>query len=48
LLIAFAIAPLSSAAQTIDPRLWSGMQYRNVGPIRGGRVTAVTGVEQQP
>ena len=24
------------------------MQYRNVGPIRGGRVTAVTGVEQQP
>jgi photosystem II stability/assembly factor-like uncharacterized protein len=48
LLLAFAIAPVSSAAQTIDPKLWSGMQYRNVGPIRGGRVTAVTGVEQQP
>jgi len=47
LLITLAIAPLSSA-QTIDPKLWSGMQYRNVGPIRGGRVTAVTGVEQQP
>jgi len=47
LLIAFALAPLSSA-QSIDPKLWSGMQYRNVGPIRGGRVTAVTGVEQQP
>jgi photosystem II stability/assembly factor-like uncharacterized protein len=49
LFIALAMAPIWSArAQTIDPKLWSGMQYRNVGPIRGGRVTAVTGVEQQP
>ena len=35
-------------AQTYDPKLWSGLKYRMVGPIRGGRVTAVTGVAQQP
>ncbi|QHN05351.1 hypothetical protein FTO74_05490 [Granulicella sp. WH15] len=38
----------SAWAQTYDPKLWSSLQYRNVGPIRGGRVTAVTGVESQP
>jgi len=46
LLLALATAP--SLAQALDPKLWSGLQYRNVGPIRGGRVTAVAGVEQQP
>jgi photosystem II stability/assembly factor-like uncharacterized protein len=38
----------TAATQSYDPMLWSGMTYRNVGPIRGGRVTAVTGVESQP
>ncbi len=28
--------------------LWSGMHYRMIGPERGGRVTAVTGVPSQP
>jgi len=41
-----SFAPVS--AQTYDQRLWSGLHYRNVGPIRGGRVTAVAGVESQP
>jgi photosystem II stability/assembly factor-like uncharacterized protein len=41
-----SVAKLS--AQTLDPKLWSDLHYRNVGPIRGGRVTAVAGVEQQP
>jgi photosystem II stability/assembly factor-like uncharacterized protein len=36
------------SAQTLDPKLWSDLHYRNVGPIRGGRVTAVAGVESQP
>jgi hypothetical protein len=27
-----------------DPGLYSGLQYRSIGPSRGGRVTAVTGV----
>ena len=33
---------------TYDPSRLSGMRYRMIGPARGGRVTAVTGVGQQP
>jgi len=35
-------------AATFDPKLWSGMRYRMIGPERGGRVTTVTGVPSQP
>ena len=35
-------------AQSYRPALWSGMRYRLIGPERGGRVTAVTGVPSQP
>jgi len=31
-----------------NPALWSGLHYRMIGPERGGRVTAVTGVPSQP
>lgn len=27
---------------------WSGMKYRQIGPFRGGRVTAIAGVPSQP
>ncbi len=37
-----------AAAQTLNPALWSGLKYRMIGPERGGRVTAVTGVPSQP
>ncbi len=42
--------PAAAAAQhaTYDSTLWSGMQYRMIGPFRGGRVTAVTGVASEP
>src|SRR5947209_18039703 len=30
------------------PLLWSGLRYRMIGPERGGRVTAVTGVPSEP
>jgi photosystem II stability/assembly factor-like uncharacterized protein len=33
---------------TYEAALWSGMHYRQIGPFRGGRVTAVTGVPSQP
>jgi len=33
---------------TVDPSLYAGMEYRMVGPFRGGRVTAVTGIADQP
>ncbi len=42
---------LPVCAQSPDDALsqrWSGLHYRNVGPWRGGRVTAVTGVPSQP
>ena len=35
-------------AQQIDPKTYGGMQWRLVGPFRGGRVLAVTGVPSQP
>jgi photosystem II stability/assembly factor-like uncharacterized protein len=42
------LCSLASAQETINPALWSGMQYRLIGPFRGGRVTTVTGVPSQP
>ena len=47
----FSMAILVSAlaaAQTYNPAMWSGMRYRQIGPYRGGRVTAVTGVPSEP
>jgi len=42
--------PIIGGAQRAEyaPALWSGMRYRMIGPLRGGRVTAVTGVPSQP
>lgn len=31
-----------------SPAVWQNMRYRMIGPERGGRVTAVTGVPSQP
>ncbi len=45
LALSFSAAAYS---QTVNPALWSGMKYRMIGPERGGRVTAVTGVPSQP
>jgi hypothetical protein len=39
-----APAPVSR----LDPALLTGLRWRNVGPARGGRVTAVAGVPSQP
>ena len=33
---------------SVDPALFKGLNYRLVGPSRGGRVTTVTGVPSQP
>ena len=32
----------------VNPALFEGMQYRQIGPLQGGRVTTVTGVPSQP
>jgi len=35
-------------AQQYDPRLYSEMRWRCIGPFRGGRTVAISGVPQQP
>src|SRR5690242_20941903 len=38
----------SAAAQTISPDHYNGLQWRLIGPFRGGRVVAVAGVPGSP
>jgi len=47
-LAALALIATAAQAQTYSPTQWAGLKYRNVGPVRGGRVTAVTGIPTQP
>jgi photosystem II stability/assembly factor-like uncharacterized protein len=46
--IASAQSPSPGSAVTLDTARMKGMRYRMLGPARGGRVTTVTGVPQQP
>ena len=43
-----ASATAQSAAPQFDSTSLSALTWRNIGPFRGGRVVAVTGVPQQP
>ena len=36
------------SSQTIDTSFFNGLKYRNIGPYRGGRADAVTGVPGNP
>ncbi len=48
---AFLVWLSSTPAQSpppVDPVLYSGLKWRCIGPFRGGRSVAVTGVTQQP
>src|ERR1700739_3984698 len=47
LLAAFVMAS-SAPAQQYDQKLFSEMRWRCIGPFRGGRTVAITGVPQQP
>src|SRR5438552_10190117 len=38
----------SSQSTPVDPALYAGLAWRNVGPFRGGRIAAVSGVIGQP
>src|SRR4026208_830881 len=44
--------PSPSASPTpkpqIDPKLFSGMQWRQVGPFRGGRALTIEGARDEP
>src|SRR3954469_2045175 len=41
-------AATTAGAQTIDPALYGAMQWRAIGPYRGGRTVGAAGVPQQP
>jgi len=43
-----AAATGAGAARQIDPALYQALKWRNVGPFRAGRTTAVSGVAGQP
>jgi photosystem II stability/assembly factor-like uncharacterized protein len=43
-----AVPASAGMMDAVDPALFRGLRYRLVGPPRGGRVTAVTGVPSQP
>jgi len=38
----------AAAPGTLDEKLFKGMQWRQIGPFRGGRTRAVAGVPSQP
>src|SRR5271166_1148989 len=46
LIVAFPVLPIY--AQQYDPQLYSEMRWRCIGPFRGGRTVAISGVPQQP
>ncbi len=53
LILAFAVkldAQQAAASQNVvyDPALFGALEYRLVGPHRGGRVSAVTGIANEP
>ncbi|MFK7830498.1 MAG: WD40/YVTN/BNR-like repeat-containing protein [Congregibacter sp.] len=47
IVVSVSAVPLQARSQ-IAPSLIDGLEYRLVGPWRGGRVTAVTGVPENP
>src|SRR5689334_9116344 len=42
------LTPTRAAAQPLPPELYSGLSWRQIGPMRGGRLAAVTGVPSEP
>ena len=42
------IGPGLISAQSIDPDLYAGLQWRSLGPFRGGKATMVSGVPGNP
>src|SRR5947209_990238 len=38
----------AQAVRAVDPSLYAGLRWRNLGPFRGGRAVAVSGVPGDP
>src|SRR6185295_9073001 len=48
LVLAAVIVTLQPSAAQQPPDLSGALRWRNIGPFRGGRVTAVAGIASQP
>src|SRR6266700_1685020 len=48
IVLLFTFSPILLRAQEFDQSAFSGLQWRMIGPFRGGRVNAVSGVPGQP
>jgi hypothetical protein len=48
LILALGLVSLWLQAQPFDPALYGDMKWRMIGPFRGGRTVAASGVPQQP
>ncbi len=44
----FALTASVLCAQSLDPKLFAGLEWRDIGPLRGGRTRALAGVPSQP
>lgn len=44
LIFLFVTIPFNVQSQTVDAQFFKSMEYRSIGPYRGGRVTTVSGV----
>ena len=45
IILAWTPAPAQAQEHTYDPALYQAMQWRNIGPFRGGRATTVAGIK---
>ena len=48
LLALFSLAGIAASAQQLPANLLTGLEWRDVGPMRGGRAVAVAGNANQP
>src|SRR6202789_607069 len=48
LLTLLAAASPGALAQSVDPNLYAGIQWRLIGPFRGGKATMASGVPGNP
>src|ERR1700735_2408330 len=47
LLLLAAVSPIV-CAQNFDPKLYSALRWRTIGPFRGGRTVGAAGIADQP
>ena len=46
--VTLPLRPEAQTSVTVEPKLYQDLKWRNVGPHRGGRVTAIAGVRSKP